>query len=122
MKRAEENGEVGEQAVREDAVEVELQVGQLHQARAVAQESQHPAIGDQAIELVREVQVFLDHRVGGHAQGRLLWLAVQAGGFAIADDVKRRSAPVRDAMRDRVVLAVQLRAARLVFELVAKKT
>ncbi len=47
-----EDGEVGEEAVGEDAVEVELEVGELDEAGAVAQQAEHAAVGDEAVEFV----------------------------------------------------------------------
>ncbi len=87
-----EDGEVGKETVGEDAVQVELEVGELDQPGAVAQQAQHAAVGDQAVELLVQVQELLHQRVGRHAQGGILGLAVEPGRFAIADDLDRASA------------------------------
>ena len=42
MKQAVEDGEVGKEAVGEDAVEVKLQVAQLDEAGTIAQEAEEP--------------------------------------------------------------------------------
>jgi len=68
VEKAVEDGEVGEEPVVEDAVEVELQVGEFDEARTVAKQAEKPAIGDNAVELIREIEIFLNKRMGGHAR------------------------------------------------------
>ena len=122
MKQSKKNCKVGEQAIGKDAIEIKLQIAELHQARAVAQDSQQPPVSDNPVKLIGEIQVFLNQRVGGHAQGHLLWLTIQTGGLPITYDVERRLLSVGYPMGNRVVLAVQFRPTRLIFELIAKET
>ena len=70
MQEPVKEGKVGKKAVGEDALQVEFQIGQLDQPRAIAQQAQHTAIGDDAVEFVLQVEEFLHHGVGGHAGGR----------------------------------------------------
>jgi hypothetical protein len=125
VQQAVEHREVGKQAVAEDAVEVEFQVAQLDEPGAVAQQAQDAAVGDQAVELVVQVEVFLHQCVRGHARGaecgRALRLAVQPGRFAVADDVDRSAAAIGWRGARWVVLAVELDALGLVFDLVAEQ-
>ena len=60
MQQTVEDGKVGEEAVGEDAVEIELQVAQLDEARAIAQEAENAAIGDEAVELFVEIDELLN--------------------------------------------------------------
>jgi hypothetical protein len=83
-----EHREVGKQAVGKDAVEVEFQVAELDEPGAVAQQAQDAAVGDQAVQLVVQVEVFLHQAVRRHARRAdvgALRLAVQPGRFAVAD-------------------------------------
>ena len=120
-----EHREVGKQAVGKDAVEVEFEVGELDQPRAVAQQAQQTAVGDEAVEFVMQVEVFLHQSMRRHARRAdvgALGLAVQPGRFTVADHMDGCLAAIDGAVRDRVVLAVELDALGLVFELVAEQT
>jgi hypothetical protein len=71
-----------------------------------------------------QVEIFLHQAVGRHARRAdvsALWLAVQPGRFAVADDMDRGVAAIGGAVRDGVVFAVELDALGLVFELVAEQ-
>ncbi len=128
VQQAVEHREVGKQAVAEDAVEVEFQVAQFDEPGTVAQQAQDAAVGDQAVQLVVQVEVFLHQCVRGHARGAECWpkwralrLAVQPGGFAVADDVDRSAAAMGGAVGDGVGLAVEFDALGLEFDLVAEE-
>ena len=70
VKQPVENGEVRKEAVGEDAVEIELQIAELDQARAIAQETQDTAVGDDPVELIVKVDELLYEGMSGHAEGR----------------------------------------------------
>ena len=95
-----EDGEVGKQTVGKDAVEVELQVAQLDEARTVAQQAKDAAVGDKAIELLVEVENSCTMACADMRRSALLGLAVEAGGLAVADDVHGGLRTVRGAVRD----------------------
>ena len=57
----------------------------------------------------------------GHADGGVFGLAVETGGFAVADDLHGGLGAVGGAVRDDVELAVELCRAGLVFDLVAEE-
>ena len=122
MQQTIEDSKIGKQAIGENAVEVELQISEFDQARGIAQQAQHTAVGDQAVEFILEIEIFLHHGVGRHAQDSPLGLTVEPCRFAAADDVERGVATVGDAVRDGIGLAIEFDTTRLVFELVAEQT
>lgn len=69
VKQAVEEGEVGEKLLGEDAFEVELDEGEFHQAGGIPEQADEAAVGDDAVEVLGEVEVFLDEAVGRHARG-----------------------------------------------------
>ncbi len=80
MEQTVENGEIGEQAVGEDAVEIEFQIAELDEARAVAQEAQHTAVRDEAVKLLVEVEELLDDAWADMRRVGVLGLSVKASG------------------------------------------
>jgi hypothetical protein len=59
--------EVGVEAVGEDTVEVELKVSEFDEAGAVTKEPEKSAVGDEAVGLVGEVEIFLHETMRRHA-------------------------------------------------------
>ena len=116
-----EDREVGEEFLAKDAVEIEFDVGELHQPRGVAQEAEQAAIGDERVEVLGEVEVFLDVRVRADALAAPLGLAVER--FPRADDVDRKAAVAAEAMGETKRLVADHLSLRVVFEFrVAEQT
>lgn len=69
MEEAVEEGEVGEEFLGEDAFEVELDEGEFDEAGRVPEQADEAAVGDDAVEVLGEVEVFLNQPVGRHARG-----------------------------------------------------
>ena len=122
MQQPVEHGKIGKEAVGKDTVEVKLQIGELDQSGAVTQQPHHPAIGDNSVELFGEVQVLLQHGVGRHPQGGFFGLSVEAGRLIAADNLDCSSAPVSNAVGDRVKLGVQFDTLCLKLKLVPKQS
>ena len=79
-------------------------------------------VGDQTVELIVEVEELLDQRVGRHAAGGAGGLLVEAGRVAGADDLHRGVRSVCRAVADGVDPSIELGAAGLVLDVVAKET
>lgn len=67
VQEAEEDGEVGEEVFVEHAFEVELDETLADEARGVAEQAQGAAVGDQAVEVFGDVEIFLHEGVSRHA-------------------------------------------------------
>ena len=79
-------------------------------------------IGDQAVELVVQIQKLLHQCVGRHAAGGVGRLSVEAGRVASADDMYYGVCPIRRAVADGIYLSIDLGTARLVLNVVAKQS
>ena len=79
------------------------------------------AVGDQAVELIVEVQELLHQRVGRHAAGGVRGLSVEAGRVAGADDLHRGVRPVGGAVADDVDASIELGTTGLVLDVVAEQ-
>ena len=80
------------------------------------------AVGDQTVELIVEVEELLDQCVGRHAAGGVGGLLVEPGRIAGADDLHRSVRSVCRTVADGVSPPIELGAAGLVFDVVAKET
>jgi len=69
VEEAVEEGEVREKFLGEDAFEVELDEGEFDEAGGVPEQADEAAVGDDAVEVLGEVEVFLDQPVWRHARG-----------------------------------------------------
>ena len=69
VEQAVEEGEVGEEFLGEYAFEVELDEGEFDESGGIPEQADEAAIGDDAVEVLGEVEVFLDQPVGRHARG-----------------------------------------------------
>ena len=68
MEQPIERGEVGEEFLVEHPIEVELDVGELYEPRGIAEQTEEPAVGDERVEVLRQVEIFLHHCVRAGAQ------------------------------------------------------
>ena len=116
----EQDGEVGEQFFLEHAVEVELQKAELHQPRAVAEQTEQPAVGDDGVEVLGQVQVFLQQCVRRHARAAFAAPPVQT--VVAADDVDGKAVAARVAVADGVVAAVDLFTLASQFDVVTQQS
>ena len=69
VEEAVEEGEVGEEFLSEDAFEVELDEGEFDETGGIPEQADEAAVGYDAVEVLGEVEVFLDQPVGRHARG-----------------------------------------------------
>ena len=63
VQQAVEQCEVGKEFFLEDASQIEFQKTQLDEAAAVAEQTELLTIGDEGVEVLGEVEVFLHERV-----------------------------------------------------------
>ena len=116
-----EDGEIGKEFLAKDPVKVELDVGELHQPRGVAQEAEQTAIGDERVEVLGEVEVFLDVCVRANARTAALRFAVER--FTSAYDVDGKTAVPAEAMGETERLVADHLSLRVVVEVcVAEET
>lgn len=69
VEEAVEEGEVGEEFLGEDAFEVELDEGEFDEAGGIPEQADEATVGDDAVEVFGEVEVFLNQPVWRHARG-----------------------------------------------------
>ena len=119
MKQAVENGEVSVKTVGEDAVKVELKIAELDEPGTVAEKPKNPAVGDQAVELLVEIDELLHDGMSRHAEGSVFRLAVEAGRLAVADNLHRSLGSVDCPVRYCVDLAIELRTPDLELNLIS---
>ena len=79
-------------------------------------------VGYQTVELIVEVEELLHERVCRHAAGGVGGFLIEAGRVTGADDLHRSVRPVCRAVADGVHPPIELRAAGLVLDVVAKET
>jgi hypothetical protein len=116
--QAEKPRELGVLVAGGDALQVELEIDGPGEAGGVAQDAQAPAVGDDAPERIRAVEVVLDERM--RREALLVAAAVEVvveGGDVHGD--RRLSLAVE--MRDRVALPAELDVRALVFEVKVKE-
>lgn len=96
-----EQRKVGEEFLGENAVEVELDEGEFDKAGGIAEEANLAAVGDDAVEVLGEVEVFLHQTVRGHAGG-IRHGAAAVEGLEAADEVNGQAVAGGVAMGDAV--------------------
>lgn len=101
VEQAVEQRKVGEEFLRENAVEIELDEGEFDEAGGIAEEADLAAVGDDAVEVLGEVQVFLHQTVRGHARG-VRHGAAAVEGLEAADEVDGQPVAGGVAMGDAV--------------------
>jgi len=107
MEEAVEDGEVGEEVFVEHALEVEFNETLADEAGGVAQEPQGTSVGDNAVKVFGEVEVFLQEGVRGHAgAGSVVAPFVEA--VVPSEQVQRQGVAVLVAVGDGEELAVDL--------------
>lgn len=69
VEEAVKEGEIGKEVFLHHAFEVELEEGEADEAGAVAEEPEDAPVGDEAVEVLGDVEVFLEEAVGRGFEG-----------------------------------------------------
>jgi hypothetical protein len=109
MEETVEDGEVGEEVFVEHAFEIEFDETLSDKPGGVAQEPHGAAVGDNAVKVFGEVEIFLQERVRGHARAGPV-VAPFVEGVVPAEQMQRQAVAILVAVGDGKELAVDVLA------------